>query len=45
MGGPGATVSSDDGVAAMLKVIGRLKPSNTGHFLDRRWKEMPWGIP
>ncbi len=42
MGGRGASISPDDSVAAMLKVIDRLKPSDTGRFLDRRAKQMPW---
>jgi NAD(P)-dependent dehydrogenase (short-subunit alcohol dehydrogenase family) len=42
MGGPGASISPDDSVAAMLKVIDRLKPSDTGRFLDRHGKDIPW---
>ncbi len=42
MGGHGASVSPDDSVAAMLKVVDRLKPSDTGRFLDRRGKQLPW---
>ncbi len=42
MGGRGAPLSPDDSVAAMLKVIDRLKPSDTGRFLDRRGRDIPW---
>jgi NAD(P)-dependent dehydrogenase (short-subunit alcohol dehydrogenase family) len=42
MGGPGASISSDDSVVAMLKVIDRLAPSDTGRFLDRHGKQIPW---
>jgi hypothetical protein len=42
MGGPGASVSPDDSVAAMLKVIDRLKLSDTNRFLDRHGKDIPW---
>jgi len=42
MGGPGASVSPADSVAAMLEVIDRLEPSDTGRFLDRLGKDIPW---
>jgi len=42
MGGRGASVSPDDSVVAMLDVIDRLKPSDTGRFLDRHGKDLPW---
>jgi NAD(P)-dependent dehydrogenase (short-subunit alcohol dehydrogenase family) len=42
MGGPGATLSPEDSVAAMLKVIDRLSPKDTGRFLDRSGKDRPW---
>jgi NAD(P)-dependent dehydrogenase (short-subunit alcohol dehydrogenase family) len=42
MGGHGATLSPDASVAAMLKVLDGLTPSDTGRFLDRRGKEVPW---
>jgi NAD(P)-dependent dehydrogenase (short-subunit alcohol dehydrogenase family) len=42
MGGPGATLSPEDSVAAMLKVIDRLSVNDSGRFLDRRGKDMPW---
>jgi len=38
----GASISPDDSVAAMLKLIDRLAPSDTGRFLDRHGKQMPW---
>ncbi len=42
MGGSGATLSAEDSVAAMLKVIDRLSPRDTGRFLDRHGKDMAW---
>ena len=42
MGGAGASLSPDDSVAAMLEIIDRLKPSDTGRFLDHRGKDVPW---
>ena len=42
MGGRGATLTPADSVAAMLAVIDRLSPADTGHFLDRRGREIPW---
>jgi NAD(P)-dependent dehydrogenase (short-subunit alcohol dehydrogenase family) len=42
MGGSGATLSPGQSVAAMLKVIDRLRPADTGRFLDHRGKDVPW---
>lgn len=42
MGGPGASLSPDESAAAMLDVIDRLKPSDTGRFFDYRGKPTPW---
>ena len=42
MGGSGATLSPDQSVAAILKVIDRLRPADTGRFLDHRGKDVPW---
>jgi NAD(P)-dependent dehydrogenase (short-subunit alcohol dehydrogenase family) len=42
MGGPGARLKPEDSVAAMLKVIDGLGPSDTGRFLDRRGRDQPW---
>ncbi len=42
MGGHGASLSPDASAAAMLGVIDRLKPSDTGRFLDHRGKDLPW---
>ena len=42
MGGPGASLSPEDSVAAMLKVIDGLSLKDTGRFLDRRGKDVPW---
>ena len=42
MGGPAGPLSPDESVAAMLEVIDRLEPSDTGRFLDQHGKPMPW---
>lgn len=42
MGGPGATLSPGQSVAAMLKIIDRLRPADTGRFLDHRGEDVPW---
>ena len=42
MGGPGASLSPDESAAAMLEIIDRLKPSDTGRFFDYRGKPMAW---
>jgi NAD(P)-dependent dehydrogenase (short-subunit alcohol dehydrogenase family) len=42
MGGPGAPLSPEDSVAAMLSVMDRLTLSDTGRFLDHRGQEVPW---
>jgi len=42
MGGSGATLSPEQSVAAMLKVIDRLEPRDTGRFRDHRGKDVPW---
>ena len=42
MGGPGAPLTPEESVAAMLKVIDGLRPSDTGRFLDRRGRDVPW---
>jgi NAD(P)-dependent dehydrogenase (short-subunit alcohol dehydrogenase family) len=42
MGGSGAPLSPDASVAAMLGVLDRLTLSDTGRFLDRRGKALPW---
>jgi NAD(P)-dependent dehydrogenase (short-subunit alcohol dehydrogenase family) len=42
MGGPEAPLTPEESVASMLKVIDRLTPSDTGRFLDRRGRDVPW---
>lgn len=42
MGGSGAPTSADESVAAALRVIDHLKPSDTGRFLDQHGKEVAW---
>jgi hypothetical protein len=35
-------VKPEDSIAAMLKVIDGLRPSDTGRFVDRRGRDIPW---
>jgi NAD(P)-dependent dehydrogenase (short-subunit alcohol dehydrogenase family) len=42
MGGHGAPISPEESVTAILRLIDRLTPSNTGRFFDRHGKEVPW---
>jgi len=42
MGGPDARLTPEESVARMLAVIDRLTPSDTGRFLDRRGRDVPW---
>lgn len=42
MGGPGAQIEVADSVQAMLKVIQNLKPADSGAFLNREGKTLPW---
>jgi len=42
MGGSGATLSPDESVAAMLQVLDRLGPKDTGRFYDQRGKTVSW---
>jgi NAD(P)-dependent dehydrogenase (short-subunit alcohol dehydrogenase family) len=42
MGGPGAPLTPEESVAAMLELIDGLTPSDTGRFLDRRGRDVPW---
>ena len=42
MGGPGAPLTPEDSVAAMLEVMDRLTRSDTGRFLDHSGNEVPW---
>ena len=42
MGGAGATVTPSDSVAGLLRVIDRLKASDSGRFLDWRGESLPW---
>jgi len=42
MGGAGATVTPQDSVAGLLRVIGGLKPADSGRFLDWRGASLPW---
>ena len=42
MGGPGAQLTPDESVAAMLKTIDGLTPSDSGRFVDRHGRDQPW---
>jgi NAD(P)-dependent dehydrogenase (short-subunit alcohol dehydrogenase family) len=42
MGGPQATVSAQEAVAALLQVIGGLGPDDSGVFLDWNGQSVPW---
>ncbi|WP_166211293.1 SDR family oxidoreductase [Cognatiluteimonas telluris] len=42
MGGAGATVTPEQSVSGLLRVIGALKPSDSGHFLDWQGEALPW---
>lgn len=42
MGGPNAPLTPDESVAEMLKVIDGLRPSDSGRFLDRHGRDVPW---
>ena len=42
MGGPTATLTIDQSVPAMVKVIDALKPSDNGRFLQYDGSELPW---
>jgi NAD(P)-dependent dehydrogenase (short-subunit alcohol dehydrogenase family) len=42
MGGPGATLSPEDSVAGMLRVIDGLSRADNSKFFDYRGREVPW---
>ena len=42
MGGKDAPLTTDASVEAMLRVIESLRPSDSGRFLDRRGRDVPW---
>lgn len=42
MGGAGATLSPQESVRAMLRIIDGLTPKDSGKFLDHRGRELPW---
>jgi hypothetical protein len=42
MGGSGASISPEESVAAMRKVIDALTPVQAGAFLNWRGGEYPW---
>ena len=42
MGGEGASLEPTEAVAALLRVVAGLRPSDSGRFLDWRGRAMPW---
>lgn len=42
MGGPQATLAPEESISALLKLIGGLKPEDTGKFFNYDGKPMPW---
>lgn len=42
MGGAAATLSPQESVRSMLRVIDRLTPQDSGGFFDHRGREVPW---
>ena len=42
MGGAGAPLTPEASVEAMVRVIDGLRPSDSGRFLDRRGRDVPW---
>ncbi len=42
MGGPNASISPEESISSMRKVIDSLDLSRTGSFLDRDGSELPW---
>lgn len=42
MGGPDAAITVEQSVSGMRRVIGDLKPSDSGKFLDYTGREIPW---
>jgi len=42
MGGAGATVTPEQSVSGLLRVIEGMKPADSGRFLDWRGQSLPW---
>jgi hypothetical protein len=42
MGGPNATISPEESVSGMRRVIAGLTPERSGSFLDYKGEEIPW---
>ncbi len=42
MGGAGATLTPTTSVAGLLQVIDRLKPEDSGTFVDYQGHSLPW---
>jgi NAD(P)-dependent dehydrogenase (short-subunit alcohol dehydrogenase family) len=42
MGGPGALTLVADSVAGMMRVVDAATPEQSGSFLDRRARPIPW---
>ena len=42
MGGPGAYIEPEDSVKALLALMSRLTPADSGKFFAHTGKELPW---
>ncbi len=42
MGGQSAPLSPEESVRAVLKVVDRLTPKDSGRFFNERGREIPW---
>ena len=42
MGGPGAPLPVSEAVASLVRTIDRLTPEESGAFLDRDGRHLPW---
>ena len=42
MGGRSAPLTAEQSITAMRRTIARLKPSDSGRFLDENGRALPW---
>jgi hypothetical protein len=42
MGGRSAPLTTEQSITAMRRTIARLKPSDSGRFLDENGRQLPW---